>query len=85
LLFINLYSKNSPVIDFIQEIQLFPVQKQREKEPTKVIAIPLSVKVKEIKELIKEAKPPEPASPADNYIMPPQPEGYIKPPRHDFF
>lgn len=73
------------MIDLIEEIQLFPIQKQKEKEPTKVIAIPLSVKGKEIKELVKETKPPEPTSPTDNYIMPPQPEAYIKPPRYDFF
>lgn len=73
------------MIDFIEEIQLFPVQKQKDKEPTKVIAFPLPVKVKDIKEIIKETKSLEPASTVDNYIMPPQPEAYIKAPRHDFF
>jgi hypothetical protein len=71
------------MIDLIEEIQLFPIQKKE--EPAKVITIPFSVKGKEIKELVKETRPPEPTSPTDNFIMPPQPEAYIKSPRYDFF
>lgn len=71
------------MIDLIEEIPILPAKK--EKQILKAIVISPPVKEKEMKEPAKENKVSVAANTSINYLMPPQPEAYIKSPRYDFF
>ncbi|MGZ8552575.1 MAG: hypothetical protein ACXWV8_04180 [Chitinophagaceae bacterium] len=72
-------------MEVLEYIEITPVKKKWKKKAALTNTIPSPIAVKSINEVTNTGKANEPINDFTKWVMPSQPQAYIKCPRYDFF